>query len=91
MVEAHDINQQPNVADWFKSLPVITQYWFGATIVVTLAGNFGVISPMNFVWAWERVTGKFELWRALSCFLFAGPFSFNTLISVCTLYFTSSS
>jgi Derlin-2/3 len=66
---------------WFKSLPVVTRYWFGATIAVTLAANFEIISSGQCAFVWPLVRYKFELWRLLSCFLYAGPFSMNTMIS----------
>jgi Derlin-2/3 len=83
MVVVNDINNQPTPADWFKSLPIVTQYWFGATVLVTLAGNFDLISPIQFMWSWEQIRTKFELWRIVSSFCYAGPFSFDTLITVC--------
>ena len=76
----------PGASEWFRSLPVITQYWFGGTVMCTLAGNFGIISPMQFVWSWASIRHKFELWRVFTCFCYAGPFAFETLITVYMLY-----
>lgn len=81
-----NLNDQPGPAEWFRSLPVITQYWFGGTMVCTLAGNFGVINPMQFLFIWEAIRSKFELWRILTCFCYAGPFAFETLITIYMLY-----
>jgi Derlin-2/3 len=81
-----NVNDGPGATEWFRSLPVITQYWFGGTIICTLAGNFGVISPSQFVWAWGAIKSRFELWRALTCFCYAGPFAFETLITIFMLY-----
>lgn len=75
-----------SVSDWFRSLPIITQYWLGATIVLTLAGNFGMIDVVMYAWSWDRVKDKFELWRALTSFCYAGGFSFPTLITIYMLY-----
>lgn len=79
----NDINGQTGPAQWFQSLPVITQYWFGATVLVTLCGNFGVIDPRQLIFAWSMVKDKFELWRCVTCFCYAGAFDFQTLIAVC--------
>mmetsp|Transcript_13177 Transcript_13177/g.36440 ORF Transcript_13177/g.36440 Transcript_13177/m.36440 type:complete len:290 (-) Transcript_13177:135-1004(-) len=70
---------------WFKSLPVITKYWFGATLVMTLGVNFGVIPASSIVYFWESVSSRFEVWRMLTCFLYAGKFEFNTLIGLMLL------
>ena len=67
---------------WFKSLPFVTRYWFGLTVGLTLAGNFGVINPMQLLFNWQRITSNIEVWRFLSCFCYAGAFSFPTLIAV---------
>jgi len=80
------INDNPGPTEWFRSLPVITQYWFGGTMICTLAANFGVINPYQFVWDWVAIKSKFELWRVLTCFCYAGPFAFETLITIYMLY-----
>lgn len=80
------VNDQPGPTEWFRSLPIITQYWFGGTMLCTLAGNFGVISPFMFIWNWGSIKNKFELWRVLTCFCYAGPFAFETLITIYMLY-----
>eukprot|EP00934_Nitzschia_sp_Nitz4_P008205 Nitzschia sp. Nitz4//scaffold166_size90379//53058//53952//NITZ4_005062-RA/size90379-augustus-gene-0.14-mRNA-1//-1//CDS//3329538211//8195//frame0 len=67
---------------WFKSLPIITQYWFGATGVVTLAANFGIVNPYLLFWSWNDIRSRLELWRFLTPFCFAGPFDFSTLMVV---------
>uniref|UniRef100_A0A7S2YDG2 Derlin n=1 Tax=Entomoneis paludosa TaxID=265537 RepID=A0A7S2YDG2_9STRA len=70
---------------WFKSLPVITKYWFGASLVVTLAVNFQVIPGGQIVFFWDAIQSKFEVWRLLTCFLYVGKFEFNTLIALMLL------
>ncbi|KAL3916828.1 MAG: hypothetical protein SGARI_007870 [Bacillariaceae sp.] len=71
----------PGPAEMFKALPIITQYWFGATLAITLSVNFSIISAYQVMWSWPGITSGFELWRFATCFCFAGGFSFNTLIS----------
>eukprot|EP00547_Thalassionema_nitzschioides_P003958 CAMPEP_0194203004 /NCGR_PEP_ID=MMETSP0156-20130528/2902_1 /TAXON_ID=33649 /ORGANISM="Thalassionema nitzschioides, Strain L26-B" /LENGTH=310 /DNA_ID=CAMNT_0038928653 /DNA_START=24 /DNA_END=956 /DNA_ORIENTATION=- len=72
--------------EWFRSLPLVTQYWFGATLMLTVAGNMGIISPMHLVFIWDNIKSKFEIWRLLTCFCYAGPFAFPTLILLYLLY-----
>jgi Derlin-2/3 len=66
---------------WFRSLPTITQYWFGAVVAVTLAANFGVVSPFQLLFHWQSITQRLELWRLVTCFLYLGPFSKDTVLS----------
>ena len=67
---------------WFRSLPIITQYWFGLALVITLSGNLGIVSPMNFVFNLNAIKDNFQIWRLLTCFCYVGVFEFNTLISL---------
>lgn len=70
------------VQDMFQALPIITRAWFGTTLVLTVAGNFNIISPYNYVFIWKGITQKFEVWRFATCFCYAGGFDFNTLIAM---------
>eukprot|EP00985_Skeletonema_marinoi_P020052 scaffold11726_cov125-Skeletonema_marinoi.AAC.1 len=67
---------------WFESLPVITRYWFGGALAVTVMCNFGFLPIMKMVWTWDRVWENFEIWRFLTPFLFVGKFDFNTLMAL---------
>jgi Derlin-2/3 len=37
---------------------------------------------MNYLLIWENVKDKFEIWRLLTCFCYAGKFEFPTLIAL---------
>ena len=78
-----------DLQDWFKSLPVFTRYWFGGTIVFTLLGRFGLLSPQWLILAWELVVYKFHLWRPVTA-LFYYPLTpqtgFHFLINLYFLY-----
>jgi len=49
-------------------------------MLVTLSVNFKVISPYDVMFSWPAIKTKFEFWRLLSPFCYAGPFDFSTLI-----------
>mmetsp|Transcript_19028 Transcript_19028/g.39080 ORF Transcript_19028/g.39080 Transcript_19028/m.39080 type:complete len:279 (+) Transcript_19028:188-1024(+) len=74
-----EVGGNPTPADMFKALPVVTRYWFGATLVVTASASFKIINPIQMVWIWEAAKNKLELWRFLTPFCFAGNFSMSTL------------
>ena len=44
--------------------------------------NFEVIPIMKLFWSWKDVSQSFEIWRIVSCFLWLGPFKFNTVIDM---------
>jgi Derlin-2/3 len=71
--------------EWFKSLPFVTQYWFGATILVTFSVNMGVFSSYQIMYSWANIRQDFELWRLLTPFCYAGGWGFNMLIQMYTL------
>jgi Derlin-2/3 len=48
-------------------------------MVVTLSANFGIVSPYSVVFYWQAIKEKFELWRVLTCFCYAGPFEMSTM------------
>lgn len=66
--------------EWFKALPIVTRYWFGATLLVTLSVNFQIISPYKILFDWGSMKDNLELWRLLTPFCYAGTFDFSTLI-----------
>lgn len=51
-------------------------------MILTLSVNFKVVSAYYIVWSWVNIKDKFELWRVLTPFCYAGPFDFSTLIGV---------
>ena len=48
-------------------------------MVVTLSANFSIINPYYVIFAWDAIKDKFELWRLVTCFCYAGPFDMSTL------------
>ncbi|KAL7556976.1 hypothetical protein ACA910_018262 [Epithemia clementina (nom. ined.)] len=70
---------------WFQSLPIITRYWFGTSLAVTLAVNFQIIPILSVIYDWDSMVTKLQLWRLLSSFLYIGKFEFNTLIALMLL------
>lgn len=78
-------NEPAGPQQMFNSLPLITRAWFGITLLLTVAGNFGILSPYYYVFKWSNIISKFEIWRVATCFCYAGSFDFNTLIAMYTL------
>jgi len=76
---------------WWKDLPVLTKYLFVGSFGVTLAANFGLLSPYSLVLIWPKVITEFQLWRLVTCFLFHGKLGFPFLIHMLFLYGLRSS
>lgn len=67
---------------WFRSLPIVTRTWFATCLILTCAGNFGMISIMSLVYNWNLITTKFEIWRFITCFGFVGKFDLSTVFGL---------
>lgn len=40
-----------DLGDWFRSIPLITRYWFAGSIALPLIGKLGLVSPVYlFLW-----------------------------------------
>ena len=79
---ARSLSRQPRRTapqDYYNALPIITKAWWGATAVLTLTVNFGIVDGYHVPWIWEKVSTKMEVWRILTTFCYAGPFSLGTL------------
>lgn len=78
----HNVADAAGPEQWFKSLPIVTQYWLGATAIVTIASNFGILPVKQMIFSWSRIYENFEVWRLFTCFCYAGPFHINTIFTV---------
>jgi len=76
--------QEPSI---IESLPILTRYWFGATAGITILANLEVLfTAENLYYSWPLIREKYEIYRLLAPFLYAGGFSFNLLITLLCLY-----
>lgn len=48
-------------SDWFKNIPYFTKRWLTLTLVLTLAGRFGILNPAKFLLFFDPFVNKFEV------------------------------
>lgn len=54
-----------DLGDWFRSIPLITRYWFAGSIAVPLIGKLGLVSPVYlFLWS-DAFINRFQVRAAL--------------------------
>lgn len=54
-----------DLGDWFRSIPLITRYWFAGSIAVPLVGKLGLVSPVYlFLWP-DAFINRFQVRAAL--------------------------
>merc|ERR1712166_700513 len=71
---------------WFQAMPIVTRYTFASLVVVTLAGNFGLISPMTLALIPKQVFNNFEIWRLVTNMMFMGKLGFGFLMHLMFLH-----
>ncbi len=64
-------------ADWYRSIPVVTRYWFSGSVIVPLIARFGIINPRNLVLIFELIFKKFHVSVHFIFFKF-GLFGFDS-------------
>ncbi|XP_065254046.1 derlin-1 [Emys orbicularis] len=82
-----------DLGDWFRSIPLITRYWFASSIAVPLIGKLGLINPAYlFLWP-DAFINRFQIWRPLTATFYfpVGPGTgFLYLVNLYFLYQYSS-
>jgi len=63
-----------DIGDWFRSIPIISRWWFVLSIAFPLAGRIGLLHPMYMFLSWELFEYSFQLWQLFTSLVFS-PFS----------------
>jgi len=71
-----------DIQSWWDNLPIVTKYLFVGSFGLTIAANFGLVSPMLLILDWNLVVRHFQIWRLVTCFLFHGALGFPFLINM---------
>jgi len=72
--------------EWWKAQPPVTKWFLAGAFGFTLAGNFGLISPVTMIFDLELVWRNFHIWRLFTCALFMGKLGFPFLINLFYFY-----
>jgi len=59
------------LTDWYKQVPPATRFLITSTVVISLAGNIGLVNPYRLLLLWPEVLWKFQIWRLMTNFFFA--------------------
>ena len=61
-----------DLGDWFRSIPVVTRWWFTLSIAFTLLGRFGVLNVMYMFLNFDLIVYRFQVslyyFTTCSCF-----------------------
>jgi Derlin-2/3 len=78
-------NQTNALMDWFKSIPLITKLFFIPTFIFGALATYKIISPFSLILNWSAIL-RFEIWRLVTPFMFAGGFSWQFLMHLYMIY-----
>lgn len=59
-----------DIGDWFRSIPLISKWWFSLSIILPLLGRIGLINGFYMVLDFGLVVYNFQFWRIATCFVF---------------------
>jgi hypothetical protein len=78
--------QGDSIQSWFNNVPIITKIFLVGTLLTATITSFRFVSPETLVLIWPYVVEKFQIWRLVTPFFFAGSFSFNFAMHLYVLY-----
>ena len=77
-----------DLLSFYKSIPPFTRYFMTVVFIASFGMTYSMLSPYHLILDFSKVFSKFQLWRILTTFIFAGKFSQSFLFSMLTMYFT---
>lgn len=80
------VNDSDSASDWFKSIPIVTKTLVSFTFLFGALSTFGLINPGILIFDINSIKNKFQIWRLITPFLFAGGFSLPFAMHCYMLY-----
>ncbi len=50
-----------SIADWFRSIPKITRWWFSLSVAIPLLARFGLLDGMWLILLFEPLVYRFQV------------------------------
>eukprot|EP00919_Chromeraceae_sp_WS-2016_P021561 GHVR01050915.1.p1 GENE.GHVR01050915.1~~GHVR01050915.1.p1 ORF type:complete len:215 (+),score=22.72 GHVR01050915.1:26-670(+) len=66
-------------------LPPVTKCILLSTVLMASLVSLDIVNPMNLCFSWNMIFYEYEIWRLVTCFLFAGPFGLHFLFNTYVL------
>ena len=72
---------QNDISNWFTSIPYITRWWFGLSIIVPLMGRFGLLSAYYMVLLFNQLVFQFQvgLYTSIMPYAFMNPLLYTLI------------
>lgn len=78
---------------WFRSIPIVTRWWFSLSIAFPLLGKLGLINGYHMILDYHSIVSRFQIWRLFTAFVYypiMPQTGFHYLINLYFLYSYSS-
>ncbi len=73
---------------FIRQVPPLTRYMVGGTFMISMLCTYKLLNPYHMMLVYEEVFKRFQIWRLLTPFLFAGTFGPGFLFAIIMVYFT---
>jgi hypothetical protein len=87
---AAQVGDSGSLSEWYRDVPPITKFFFTGTFLLgamTSANMLGFIGgPGGLVFDFNMLKDKFQIWRLVTPFIFAGGFGLNFVFHLHILY-----
>ncbi|KHJ97783.1 hypothetical protein OESDEN_02228 [Oesophagostomum dentatum] len=50
-----------DLGTWFRTVPIVTRYWFALSVIIPLLGRFGLINPLWMYLDWDLFVYRFHV------------------------------
>ena len=76
---------------YIKQISPVTRYFLGSTLLLSFCMTYKIISPYSLFLTFPQVFYDGHVWRLITTFLYAGPFSMGFIFTMMMMYYTFSS
>ena len=76
---------------WISEIPPVTRTLVFGSLVVTLLGSYGFVSPSTIALRWSPIWERFEIWRLVLNFFFHYKLGLRFIVRMFALYRYGSS
>jgi Derlin-2/3 len=71
---------------YIKQVRPVTRYYMGAILLLSFCMTYKIVNPYSVLLDWKEVRGKYQVWRILTSFFFAGGFSMSFIFTMLMIY-----
>ncbi|VDN25087.1 unnamed protein product [Cylicostephanus goldi] len=83
---AINILMPSDLGTWFRTIPIVTRYWFALSVVIPLLGRFGLINPLWMYLDWDLFVHRFHgICMAAGVYFLLEPMVLSVLYVWCQL------